>query len=247
MSKKLFVFEGEKTEPNIVEKLSQYLSTTFPKNSFNEDVKCSYCTDIYNLCNKILEDKQDIFVLLQKIEFNKKILKDYNRDDFAEIYLFFDYDGHATNANNKNLLEIIKFFNNETEFGKIFISYPMVEALKHFSKNINFKKLTFEIEKGKEYKKIVSEDSDNKYIQFNKYDKNIWQELIEIHLKKMNFIVNDNFSMPNKIILQNEIFTNQLKKYIKKNNVISVLSAFPVFIFDYYGCNYIDNLIGAKE
>jgi hypothetical protein len=52
---------------------------------------------------------------------------------------------------------------------------------------------------------------------------------------KMNFIVYDSFSFPDKIIQQFIIFSMQLEKHIIPNSSVSVLSAFPVFLHDYYG------------
>ena len=240
----LFVFEGQKSEINIIENVSKNFSKTFPNISANENVKCAYCTTIYSLYKAISKDEYlDMFMLLKEKEFNKEILKDFNRVDFAEIYLFFDYDGHTSSANDDSLSQIINLFNEETAFGKIFISYPMVEALKHISSAINFKELKFEVKKGKEYKKIVNQSCDKEYTDFNKYNKDIWVKLVEMHLKKMNFIVNNNFSIPNDIISQDEIFLKQLEKYIHIDATIAVLSAFPVFIFDYYGYDIVSKLI----
>ena len=58
--------------------------------------------------------------------------------DFSEVYLFFDYDGHHNNIPKKlsgkdALEEMLETFNNETELGKLYVSYPMVEAIKEIS------------------------------------------------------------------------------------------------------------------
>ncbi len=235
-NKKLFVFEGEKTEITIAENLIKNFEKEITGSFFSsEDIMCAYCTSIYPLHKEIENDKYlDMFGLLKEIEFNKKRLQNFTSDDFSEIYLFFDYDGHATNASDSKLSKIIAFFNEETNYGKVFISYPMVEALKHFSSCIDFKNLKVPAKENKKYKEIVSKEADKKYINFELYTKEIWVELIEIHLKKLNFIVNDCYSMPeNNLISQCEIFSKQLKKYIEINSTVSVLSSFPVFLFDY--------------
>lgn len=247
-SKKLFVFEGQNTDINIIENLAKNFSKTFPEIFANENINCAYCTTIYSLYKELSKDEDlDVFMILKEKKFNKEILKDFNRTDFAEIYLFFDYDGHASNANNQKFLKAINLFNEETEFGKIFISYPMVEALKHFSNIIDFKELKFKVNKGKEYKKIVNKNCDTEYIDFNKYNKDIWVKLIALHLKKMNFIVNSNFLIPKDRISQEEIFIKQLEKYINIDATIAILSAFPIFIFHYYGYNAINKLIVTNK
>jgi hypothetical protein len=243
-SKKLFVFEGQNTELNITRNIAKKFSETFTDVFSSDDVQCAYCTTIYDLYKKISEDEYlDMFMLLKEKEFNKEILKDFDREDFAEIYLFFDYDGHAPIASDKKLSEVIHLFNEETKFGKIFISYPMVEALKHFSSTIDFRKLKVNAKENIKYKKIANKDCDLKYIDFNQYNKEIWKELIGVHLKKMNFIVNDDFSLPKESISQSEIFDKQLEKYINIDSTIAILSAFPVFLFDYYGFQTINKII----
>jgi hypothetical protein len=247
MSKKLFVFEGQNTEVNITKNLADKFSESFTDIFTSNDVKCAYCTTIYDLYKKISEDEYlDMFMLLKEKEFNKETLKNYNRSDFAEIYLFFDYDGHAPIANDDKLFEVLRLFNEETEYGKIFISYPMVEALKHFSSTIDFKNLEVKAKENINYKKIANINCDTKYRDFNQYNKNTWIELIELHLKKMNFIITNDFSVPKNNIPQIDIFLKQLEKYINVNSTIAVLSAFPIFLFDYYGFQTIDDLIQSK-
>ena len=63
----------------------------------------------------------------------------------------------------------------------------------------------------------------------------------------MNFVVNDDFILPKDSIAQIEIFLNQLNKYIKIDSTVAILSAFPIFLFDYYGHDVINELIQTKE
>ena len=49
--------------------------------------------------------------------------------------MFFDYDGHAPLADDEKIKELLILFNEETSFGKLYISYPMIEALKHINES----------------------------------------------------------------------------------------------------------------
>lgn len=230
MSNILFVFEGEKTEDQIV--------ASFTKHVFKDKtvITCAFCAEIYQLHRAVAEDEDlDIFSLLKKNPKNKEILKDFNRDDFAEIYLFFDYDGHSTLASDDTLIEMLEIFNEETDLGKLYISYPMVESIKHFSDDLDFKNLKVEAKENIKYKKMVSEQADNVYQQFSKFTFNIWKTLLIAHLSKMNRIVKDSYLLPEETFTQGEIFQHQKVKYIDKDSTISVLSSFPVFMFDYFG------------
>ncbi len=229
-TKILFVFEGEKTEKNITQNLSNFFVNE------NTIITCAYCTTIYKMYKEISKDEDlDTFNLLKSIDFNKDSLKDYNRSDFAEIYMFFDYDGHATNACDNKLNELLNFFNEETEKGKLYLSYPMVESLKHIENYDNFEFLKVACKTDIGYKKIVRENGLEELKLFIKYDQEIWKKLITILLKKMNKIVNNSYELPNELIDQIIIFSNQEEKYINVDNTVGVLSSFPVFLHDYYG------------
>ncbi len=234
-TKILFIFEGAKKEKSISDNLTQFF--------VNEHtlITCAYCTTIYKMYHEIAADEDlDTFSLLEEIPINKEPLKGFKRADFAQIYLFFDYDGHATNASDEKLKQLLAFFNEETDKGKLYISYPMVEALKHIENFDTFKDLKINY-KVKDYKQIVNKNCIKDLIDFNVYNLDIWRQLVDVHLKKMNRIVNDFFEFPVAIIEQSTIFKNQLEKYIKIDQTVAVLSAFPVFLHDYYGNEKIRN------
>lgn len=237
MSNILFVLEGKKTEPQIISSIKKHFL-----NQKNEIVECVYGADVYQLYQQILEDEfLDIFELLK--ERDKETLSKYKRIDFAQIYLFFDYDGHATIAEDKKIEKLLETFDNETENGKLFISYPMVEALKHIPKNKNdFQNLKVEAKKNINYKKIVHDKGENTYRDFTNLPPKHWKELIVLHLKKMNFIVNGHFTLPCNTISQIDIFQKQCCKYLS-NDEVAVLSAFPVFLFDYFGSKKLNSLL----
>ena len=51
-----------------------------------------------------------------------------------------------------------------------------------------------------------------------------------------NYIVNDNYTRPTDIISQKDIFEKQQAKHIGRDcPLVSVLSAFPLFLQDFYG------------
>ena len=108
---------------------------------------------------------------------------------------------------------------------------------------MKFDQLKVKAKKNIQYKHIVSEEANKELIQVKKFTKKIWIQLIELHLKKMNFITNKIYSLPKENITQQDIFINQLINYINIDATVAVLSSFPVFLFDYYGSNYISNLI----
>jgi hypothetical protein len=240
----LFIFEGEDTEPKIISSMRGNLLKDSPI------VTCVYGAEIYQLFEKIKEDEYfDLFGLLR--ERNSNNLRDHRRKDFSEVYLFFDYEAHSTMADDEKILEMLSFFCNETEEGKLYVSYPMAEAIRHIVDYDTFDKLTVKckgancpyMDSSKEcdkclkephYKTVVGRDGIKELQNLNSYEK--WIKVIETHLSKMNYIINGRYEFPDRLESQHAIFSNQFSKHIDKRcPEISVLSAFPVFIHDYYG------------
>lgn len=227
----LFVIEGQKIESQILESFEKYFSNE------NRSLKCVYGTVIYNLYNKIsLDGNFDTLILLREYAKISKELKGYEVDDISEIYFFFDYDGHSSSASDSKLSSLLNLFNDPLGVGKLYISYPMAESLKHFSNESQFKDLQFKISKSVDYKGIVKEECDKKYEHVNTYTAKIWNTLIKVHLKKMNYIVNDKYIFPiqEEKVNPKELFNKQAEKYIEVTGSVAVISAFPIFLFDYY-------------
>lgn len=234
MSKKsyiLMIFEGEKTEPQIIKNLIEH---------FNFDkkiVKAVYGTVIYSLYEEFFlsgefDDELELFDLLKK-EMKIPELQDIEKEFVDQIYLFFDYDGHSTNADNEKLEKILNLFNNETGNGKLYVSYPMIEAIKHLKDGIDFKNVIEE--SNSSYKELVSQNCDEHLCHLRNLSYNDWDRIIQEHSKKANFIVSDEFLFPNEIIEQSEIFNNQKTKFIEPHKRVAVLASFPLFLLDYYG------------
>lgn len=226
-NKILFVFEGE-GETQIFESLRRYYLNK------NESIYCVFKAEIYQLFHQLEKDIDiDTFNLLK--EKNSSILNDFTREDFAEIYLFFDFDGHSSLASNEKLNSLLKFFDNETEKGKLYISYPMVESLKHIEKNDDNQIIELNIDQCKNYKDLVNKNSLVDFQNYNKYSKITWNTIIKIHLSRANYIVFGIYSLPNEKITQIEILRNQEIKYINPFYTISVLNSIPLLLQDYYG------------
>ena len=236
----LLVFEGARTESLIFNNLKKF----YLKESSNTIVIGLYGSSIYSLYQRKKSDPDlDIFSLIKEKPENQNELLNVSRDDVSEIYLFFDYDGHDTQATDEKLVEMLSLFNEETEDGKLYLSYPMVESLKHLKTGVPFQDVI--IESNTEYKKHVSENCDACFIDFTKLTQNDWKIILEEHCKKLNYLVMGDFMLPKNYVDQGTIFENQKEKYIDPSNKVAVLSSFPVFLMDYYGCSRLPKLIEA--
>lgn len=126
----LFIVEGAVKEPAILESLKILMP------GIGDCVVWSNKNHIYNLYRQLTADAdQDIFALVQAND-SEGVLTGYRREDFDQIYMFFDYDGHVGMKTGEPLGDdviesMLTLFDNETETGKLYISYPMAEALEH--------------------------------------------------------------------------------------------------------------------
>ena len=250
-AKTLFIFEGGRAEDKYVKKLEQ--------NFLGADhaIKCVFDAEIYQLYRAIKQEdgfNLDIVSLLkERTAENAETLKEYTRDSFAYVYLFFDYDAHSTLAKDDKIREMLSFFSDETEEGKLYISYPMVEAIRHFRDLESFKHLTVKCKRANcpyiedcddkddclnepHYKRFSASDSLARMSNINSYSGEVWRELITAHICKANYLVRNTFELPEFLISQESIFESQVEKYIShKCPRVAVLSAFPLYVLDYYG------------
>lgn len=221
----LLVFEGARTEVRVFNAIKK----EFFANETNT-VHVTYNTSIYQLWEQMNDDEDlDLLeILRERSKDNKLNLKGIERENISQIFLFFDYDGQETMAEDDKIQHMLAHFQEETDNGKLFISYPMVEALKDLNDTSNYEDNIVIANEDKGYKKVVGESS--KYQDLRKLNADDWQYIIKENLCKGNLIVNDEYIMPNARLFQDVIFDNQLSKFIIPDTKVAVLSAFPFFI-----------------
>ena len=122
-----------------------------------------------------------IEVLRESSKELQKLLEGLSREDFSEVFLFFDYDAHQTNLGNADgqdaLKQMLESFDNETENGKLYVSYPMVEALRDFEEGKCGKEgqCFVPIAETGNYKFVSAEHSFHP--GFKDYDITVWKSL----------------------------------------------------------------------
>ncbi|MDT8390814.1 MAG: hypothetical protein RRC34_09945 [Lentisphaeria bacterium] len=238
----LFVLEGEKPEKQILRNVENLFFGS-------QQLKVLFGAEVYQLCRSIEEDPDlDLFELLKgRSDRNYRALEDYTRKDFSQIYLFFDYEGQASAASDDDLDHLLEHFNNETEAGKLFVSYPMVEALKDINRVDDFKDFTVSafISGKKAYKKLASERTG--FPVFKKFSKEDWQFIIKENEKKANLIVGGGYKTPPVLLEQPQILYGQITTCKDPHELIGVLSAFPFFLLDYFGWETLEEKLGSES
>ncbi|MFC4665258.1 hypothetical protein [Falsiporphyromonas endometrii] len=262
----LFVFEGAKAEPKIYETIK---SLYFAHG--NEEVIYIFNSNIYALYDRIcreyadfedIEGATDIISLLRDLYPDSDLAKLETTSDIDQIFLFFDYDfqhvfhilKRQPNRNIKEVIEednqkiqaMLRFFDEETNMGKLYINYPMVESLKFTKKMPDKDFFTYRVTlsdcHGK-FKKIADQFTDyhgyyglliDKKLDIKVLRKN-WEYLKEQNVTKANFLCNDIIAPPinKEAIGQSKIFEAQIEKY-NKDGTIGILNSFPLFIYEYF-------------
>jgi hypothetical protein len=238
----LLVFEGERTEPRIFDNLKRTLFS----NTENRILYATYNTNIYQLWNEIKQDDGlDLIEILR--ERNLESLNGIIRKSVFDIYLFFDHDPHDPFASDDEIEKMLEYFDNETANGKLYISYPMVEALKHFENDLSnerFKDCIESISTLSNYKRKIGKFTCFQDIRH--LTKENWNYIILENIKKANHIVNSVYIKPEYSNInefnQKNIFSNQLENYIRPYKSVAVLSGVPFFIVEYFGEGFYNNI-----
>jgi hypothetical protein len=238
----LLVFEGEKTEPSIFDNIQKVFFNRSP----GRRIYACFGANIYQLWQELKDDPDfDTIIKLQELAKNKDELNELNRNNVGEIHLFFDFEGKIIAENQIDeyctiINEMLVIFNDEYDHGKLWISYPMVESLKHLYKDLEkcFNKCIVKIINNSIYKEHIGTMPD--YQDVRKYTYQDWQKLIFINIEKANCLISLEYQLPeyhviDKLISQKKIFESQKDRFILTASSVVVLSSFPFFLLYYFG------------
>jgi hypothetical protein len=253
----LLVFEGGKIEDEIFHSLERYFFNSATGNTL---IKASFKGEIFQLYQQVKDDKfLDVVELLK--DRTDSDIKDISRSEVSAVHLFFDHDAHSHSnplelqpeEYNNYLNELLSIFNDEAELGKLWISYPMVEALKHCRKDPNecFKDSLLYIQENVHYKELVHNNSDFQDIRKITFDD--WHYLSAINIQRTYCLVrNENKAVSEYAEIEKwfndepdiriQIHNSQYQKFVKIKAAVVALSPFPLFLLDYYGKKFFDNI-----
>jgi hypothetical protein len=165
-SKILILVEGARTDLRLME----HLLKIYGIDRKHEVV--SYNTNIYTLYNEMFKDNEpatmDILQLLKEREKDstKKKLLD---ERYSDVLLIFDLDPHDPQFLANKILEMMQFFTESSDMGKLYLNYPMVESFYHMKSipDAEFNSYKTSIEELKTYKQRVnSENRNHDYSKF---------------------------------------------------------------------------------
>ncbi len=242
----LFVFEGGKAEPTVFDSIGKL----FLSGEELRIVKCRH--DLPTLYSNLVRNDYDLFRSLP-LEENGITPPHGKRIDtlFSQIFLFFDYDFQnriGTEKVDDILSEMLDFFDDETENGKLYINYPMIESLKYTkeppdAEYANYVATREECAnhkfKGNAEKFAYAQAKAFRFIDLGKTEAEKvvenWQNLKFQNVCKANFLISGEYAIPEDktAVNQKAIFRAQVDKYVEVNESVAILNSFPIFIFDY--------------
>ena len=139
-------------------------------------------------------------------------------------------------------------FNNETELGKLYISYPMVESIKEIDVlTRDYKKLYLSLDEISNYKHSFFSRTD-----FNKYehiDEEHWLAACDASRKRASLLVQYNSVCTYDYFIHNlnqeELYIYQKNNYICNGNLLCILNSVPLFLLEYFQEDFW-NIVTAK-
>lgn len=269
-----FIYEGVSAEDKLLANMQKtYFSEFSDVYIFNLPAD----GNVYMLWKKLVEDEfeTNVIDLLKEMSSEAKGRieeKGLKASQFSEIYLFFDYDGHAAQfseetieqandlckslgmkevKNKRDLLErMLVVFDNETEQGKLYVSYPMVESIKEINaKETTYNRLYLMLEDIQDYKSSFEGPTD--YGNYSIITKEMWGTACAASVKRASLIVRNTEQCTYEQFIQQvtqlEIYHAEKQYYINNPNgyYLAILNSVPLFLVEYFNEEFYDNCICA--
>ncbi len=264
------IYEGVKAEEELLNNMKQtFLSEFSEVDTFHLPAD----GNIYMLWKRMVDDEfnTDTIELLREMSTEAKDRLERENlvaSDFSEVYMFFDYDGHAVNFSEKtvtdanemcirmgkpkiknkwDLLErMLQELDNETENGKLYISYPMVEAIKEIETSTeDYHKLHIPLDEIAQYKGSFQKSSD--YENYPTITRKMWEVACKASVKQANIIVKQTGIVSYEKFInectQLEIYHAQKLYYINAYKLIAILSSIPLFLIEYFDKDFWNEVI----
>ena len=270
----LFIVEGEDLEPAFIRQMADLYKLDYEITSVRTNIHNLYSKlkdgdgflDVKIVLKEILQKTidslrlQEATVTLQeKIEQIAFEIGNLDKS-FESIYLIFDSELHdsvppgvsqmeGVQKNYNQLKEMIDFFDNETEQGKLYVNYPMMESYRDcddfFDEQYKNREVSLDVLFRRKYKEQVGQRwlANRRIDKINResFDKltcmNIFKlnEITTKHWRKMlydNFIEKSN----QRNVLEAEY------AYICEREAVAVLNTTFFFMIDFWGRKFYNSL-----
>jgi len=148
------------------------------------------------------------------------------------------------------------FFSDETENGKLYVNYPMVESIRYTKElpDADYYKYEIQLQNVRDFKRLAADFSfyknlDDICFRVNKNNKlkelsseqlekvrRNWKFLVEQNVVKANLVCQGKKAWPkNKAdVGQEKLLKGECDGFVNSQGTVSVLNSFPLFLYDYF-------------
>ena len=239
----LFVVEGEDRDYRLAGDLRDSFFATGRYRT--RLIRLSARENLYMLYRQLAEydfEADLVEILRETVPEAKTELDGISRQDIAEIYLFFDYDIHQNNLpegqNGEAVLaELLSVFSNETENGKLYISYPMVEALYDLRRDScqAFSRCFLDAADVVDYKHLSGNENPMASRHFRFDD---WKQAVNVFALRLRCLLELQSEELNAAFYRRSITPLLLyqreSELWKESRRVFILSGLPEFLLDYF-------------
>lgn len=261
----LLVFEGRVLEPKVMATL-QYLFFSSTVESVMCYYGTDTYTLWKEVKEHAVDGEPDIFNIVKRRmqSVGDHSLDQYNSYQVESVYLFFDYDPQNRTIPlgqlNQAILEMVTLFDDAMDKGKIFISYPMLESVFCVDSipDPNFLQSTVSLVnchgfKGWCHNYLFARKPESLLFKTNRagyitevdpskrkqelLDK--WNNIVRMNVEKAYLMCEKKAGLPVNIedVSQSAIINNERDTYVLPLSCVSILSAFPMFLYEYFHGN----------
>lgn len=242
----LYIVEGEQRDLFAINQMTQ---TFFQGRYEAKIISLSAARNIYMLYQLLEKDQFEtdiVEIIRDNVPGADEILLGINRQRIDEVYLFFDYDIHQNNlprdlclSPHEIIEKMLETFDNETENGKLYISYPMVEAIYDFydSRCKAFTSCYYPVDKLNEYKTISGTQNPNTNLHFTISQ---WKMILSVFIIRSQCLFGleaIDFQLFRQIVTPHSIYSCELNLFQEKHTVF-ILSGIPEFLLDYFKADF---------
>lgn len=211
--------------------------------------------NIYMLYEQLASDDFEtdvVEVLRESVPDAAKRLEGVSRDSVAQIYLFFDYDPHQNNVADTmadaSLERMISAFDNESESGKLYVSYPMVEALYDYRAGQcqSYTGCFVDVGDIPSYKRIAGEGNPNasRHLQFEQ-----WRDAIACFALRCKCLLdmdNISYDLYRGHVTVEALFREE-RRLLREEGRVFVLSAFPEYLLDNFDAKFFNAMAPMRK
>ena len=230
----LFVVEGQRGEKPIVKTIESILS-----DAAHPIEIVVFKTTIYELYQPLKSGDYDSLVRYLMVT-NKLKVEKYVKPEalFSAIYLVFDFEPHYHKFSKEIISWCQEFFNDETNNGKLYINYPMIEAIYDIDgwNDTQVKTQLLINFRGSEYKREVRQrtmiaNPMTGHMYSKKLPNDVYKKIAKMMKVRYDYLLSMHRLRTNGEICHQDVLEIQLMAFEKKQ--VFIIAMIALFLYDY--------------